>query len=771
MSVRKRVISVVLAGGFGTRLFPLTDTKPKPLVKILDKTVLENVICGVKKAGVERIIVSTFYKTDMIEKKCREIDEKIVCKKEKMPLGTAGGVKNCCDGEGGFDAVLVVSGDGVFDFELRQVVDYHTDNGNDVTIVTSHKENPTEYGVVICDSEDNVISFDEKPSWKRVKSDCVNTGIYIISKDIVDSIPDKRIYDFSKNLFPRLLKEGKKIKAISPAGFWCDIGTHEQLYACNLMAAKGNLECISNDGENSESLNRRGIHTGEDVYVSKNASIGKNVRINSASIICTGAIISDNCDISESIVSENTVIGKGSSIFGAIIGENVAIGENCIVSQGAVIGGGSRIADGTVIEKNTCIGAQKTVTEKEVAGMEFLGTSQHFVDDGKIVMDNNYPCRRLCDLAEAISAIMRKNQDFGVNIGVMCREGCTHLKNTFSSVLLSRNNNVFDCGMGNEAVCSFAAKKFDLDLCVYLSRENESVAVTIFDEKGELIDENQERKITKVLSSADSGTGHAAKEKYAEGKLTQVPVQALYENMLSMHLSEMLSGAQHCGLKLCMQREGVKNNPSASALFSILQRRECEIVPTGSKETVTLLISDDGKRASVRYSGAVYDHEHICAVVVKNLDILGIKSINTGRNTPVVLKEMAGKNASCDSDIFSVIDDGCACLAAFVSVLKLRGDDVTALFSEIPAFEIFTDEYIADINRGATMERLSRFYSDSRDNSTDGIRLCLAQGNVTVIPSRAKGFKLISEAVSMEAAKELAFKIGKVIKNEDEERK
>lgn len=769
MSSRRRVISVILAGGFGTRLFPLTSAKPKPLVKILDTPVLEHVISNVKKTSAEKIVVSTFYKTDMIEKKCREIDEKIVCKKDRIPLGTAGGVKNCCGGE--YDAVLVVSGDGVFDIDLQKVIDYHFEKNNDVTIVTSHKYDPTRYGVVICDDDNSILKFDEKPMWKNVRSDRVNTGIYVISKEMIDRIPENKVYDFSLNLFPSLMKEGRRLKAFSVDGFWCDIGTHEEYYTCNLLAAEGKLGCIPNDGENYENLNRCGIHVQEGVYVSKKARIGKNVRINGAGVVCRGVVIADNCDISGSVISENTLVGAGSSISCAIIGEEVSIGENCIVPKGVVIGDKSRIPDGTVLKCNTCIDAGNTVTGRNEEMVEFLDKSYAFADDGKMLFEDIYACRKLFDVALAISIACRKRENGTVNIGIMGSGGCNHLKNVLSSVLVSQGNTVFDCGEGNEAMCSFAVKKLNLGFGFFLTRENNAVAVTFFDDEGSVIDENNERKLLKILSQIGTNTKDLFSVAEKAGKTVLTPIEDIYKSCLERFLSNMLSGANLEGVKLCMPREQTEKNLSVSVMSAVLGNQGCTVTFCGTGETVSISVSDDGQRATVRCGNRVFDHEHICALIFKNADVLGIENANLSCNAPLILKKLSGGEKTGETCELPIIGDACACLAAFSALMSLKGGNVLELFAQLPPFEIYKDEYIADINRGATMERLSRLYSDSKDDGGDGIRLCLAEGNVTVIPSKAKGFKIVAEAVSMEAAKELAVKIGKVIKNEDEERK
>ena len=178
MKEQNRVSAVVLAGGFGTRLYPLTENKPKPLVKILDTEVLDFLLEKLESEGVTSITVSTHFHSEKIEKLCREKHPSAECKKETVPLGTAGGVKFCRDIDS--DYILVVSGDAVFDFSLGEIIDFHVSCAADVTVVTSRSSDPTQFGVVVTDDEASIVCFSEKPPWKRVKSSLVNTGIYVL---------------------------------------------------------------------------------------------------------------------------------------------------------------------------------------------------------------------------------------------------------------------------------------------------------------------------------------------------------------------------------------------------------------------------------------------------------------------------------------------------------------------------------------------------------------------------------------------------------------
>ena len=762
MSTRRKITAVVLAGGFGTRLSPLTDTKPKPLVKILDRTVLENVVSAVKKTEADKIVVSTFYKADMIEALCKKWDGNIACKKENTPLGTAGGVRNCCDGK--YDAVLVVSGDAVFDFSLQRAIDYHFECGNDVTVITSRNENPTRFGVVISDDEDNIIRFDEKPPWKRVTTDLVSTGIYVLSPYALESIPERVEYDFSRNLFPKLMKEGRKIKSFCENSFWCDVGTLGEYYNCNVLAAENRIKTVKNDGLCRKTLVRSGVHAEDNVYVSLSACVGKNVKLGKGSILCENTIVSDDCDITASIVGKGTAIGKGSIVNRAIIGENTSVGENCIVPEGAVIGDGCRIADGTVLKRNRCIKPGTSVLEGDVVGMDFERNSEIFVDDAVALFDAENLYSHLVAFCSAVSLAYRKSDDRHISVCVMCEKASADLKNILISGFAFHNDTVFDCGDGNEALLSFGVKKLETDAGLLIERRNGSVYVTVLSQNGKPLDIAGERKITKISSSYEEDKCERPDDAPFSG-VVSVPLSRMYEISLVKYAERLLGNVDLSGVEISVSQKECEEKNVLSALCKTLKSKSCKISGVSNKEIVNVSLSCDGKRANVRKGTLMLDNEHINAAVFKNAHVFQNGTVYAGNDVPFCVKGMIKDDNLNSNELFCVTNDGAANVLAFLTVLKMTGESIESIAGSIPSFEIYTDEYIADVNRGATMEKLSKLYGNSKHQDGDGIHLTLSDGTVTVVPNRAKGFKIVAEARSMEAAKEIAFKIGEAIKN------
>ncbi len=225
--------AVIMAGGKGTRLAPLTDYAPKPLMPILDKPILRYIIELLKKHDITDISVTLGYMANSIIQAFgdgRELGVRLHYSVEKEPLGTAGSVKVAASD---FDEdFLVISGDAYTDFDLTELIEFHKHHGKTVTIAATRVKDPSEYGVMLLNSTGKVRAFIEKP--QDPISDVVSTGIYVFKKDILKKIPDG-FQDFARNVFPKITGQ---IYAKIMRGYWSDIGTLLSYYSTNYHVAE-----------------------------------------------------------------------------------------------------------------------------------------------------------------------------------------------------------------------------------------------------------------------------------------------------------------------------------------------------------------------------------------------------------------------------------------------------------------------------------------------------------------------------------------------------
>ena len=240
-----------MAGGEGRRLKSVTGDLPKPMVSLLGKPLMERVIDRLKDCGINEICAALRFNPAPILAHFgdgEKFDVTLRWRIEETPLGTAGGVKNCMDFVGDED-FLVMSGDAACDFDLRELIKEHEASGAAVTMALYEDDEPLRYGCVVPDSSGSVRGFIEKPSWERVVTDLVNTGIYVISPRAMALVPENQPFDFAKDLFPLLMARGEEIRGVAMSGYWCDVGTPRAYHQCCLDALDGTLKLPDNEPE------------------------------------------------------------------------------------------------------------------------------------------------------------------------------------------------------------------------------------------------------------------------------------------------------------------------------------------------------------------------------------------------------------------------------------------------------------------------------------------------------------------------------------------
>ena len=241
--------AIIMAGGEGKRLKPITGSTPKPLVPLCGRPVMEHIILLLRRHGITDICATLKYRPDDIKNyfgSGEKLGVRLEYRIEQTALGTAGGVKNCADFYGSED-FLVISGDAACDIDLSKLIAEHQRRSPAATIALCPEPEPLRYGLALCDREGFIRSFIEKPDWRHVVTNLVNTGIYIISPRAMEHVPENEEFDFAKDLFPRLLDEGEKLLGVPCDGYWCDIGTPKSYYECCADALSGKLK-IELDG-------------------------------------------------------------------------------------------------------------------------------------------------------------------------------------------------------------------------------------------------------------------------------------------------------------------------------------------------------------------------------------------------------------------------------------------------------------------------------------------------------------------------------------------
>jgi mannose-1-phosphate guanylyltransferase/phosphomannomutase len=337
--------AVVMAGGQGTRLRPLTTARPKPMVPVANRPMMEHVLELLSAHRFNDLLVTLQYLPDVIRNHFgdgSDFGSKITYSVEEKPLGTAGSVKRLEQLlEGTF---LVFSGDVVTDINLSEVVKFHKKKGAIATITLTRVPNPLEYGIVITNEEGRIENFLEKPSWGEVFSDTINTGIYVLEPEALKYVKRGQEFDFSKELFPLLLKQGEALYGYTSTGYWCDIGNIQQYLQTHrdVLSKKVKLKIPGKEIEDSLWVGDGALLHG-DVSVEAPAIIGRTshvhggAKIEEFSVIGDDVLIDKDASVKRSIIWNNAFVGPSSDLVGCIIGERCNLRANVTVLEDAVV--------------------------------------------------------------------------------------------------------------------------------------------------------------------------------------------------------------------------------------------------------------------------------------------------------------------------------------------------------------------------------------------------------------------------------------------------
>lgn len=377
--------AVIMAGGEGTRLRPLTSLLPKPMVPIVNQPVMEHILGLVKHHGITEVVATLAFMPRVIQDYFGEGDEwgmSISYAVEDTPLGTAGSVKNAASLIGGDEPILVISGDALTDIDLSSVIEFHREKGGAVTIALTSVPDPLDFGVVITDDDGRIVRFLEKPTWGQVFSDHINTGIYVIEPWVLEKVPSDRPYDFSADLFPRLMEEGHALYGMVADGYWCDVGSRESYLKVHADILDGKARIYV-----------PGVHAREGLWVADSASvapdvsigdkvvIGRNVTIRAGARIGDYVVIGDNCvigadaEIAHSVLWDNTFIGRQSKVFGTIVCRGVDVRAGAVVDAGATLGTESVIGHGAHVGAGVQIFPYKRVEPAAVVNASLIWES------------------------------------------------------------------------------------------------------------------------------------------------------------------------------------------------------------------------------------------------------------------------------------------------------------------------------------------------------------------------------------------------------------
>ncbi|MHB0977627.1 MAG: sugar phosphate nucleotidyltransferase [Candidatus Aquicultorales bacterium] len=510
--------AVVMAGGEGTRLRPITSNQPKPMVPVLNKPVMEYILELLRAHRVDDIVATLQFLPQLIKNyfgKGTDLGLNLNYSVEESPLGTAGSVKKA-EGYLKGDTFIVVSGDALTDFDVTKLIEFHKSKGSMATIALKRVENPLEFGVVIADDEGRIERFLEKPSWGQVFSDTVNTGIYVLEPDVFEYIAADEEVDFSKDVFPRLLKDGQPIFGCVMDGYWCDIGNFEQYVQAQRDVLDG-LTRISPPGI----VMRENIWVGDGADVDLDALmlgpvvIGQNVKIEAGaeireySVIGNNVIVKTGARTHRSIIWENSYVGSHANLEGCVVGKSCEVGSGTRIDQGVVVGNETRIGNNAVVNPYVKIYPFKRVDEGAVINTSIIwesrGMRSLFGKFGiKGLLNIDVTAQFALRLAMAYGTAIKKNSH--VAVGQDTSRAARMLKRAVVAGLNSTGINVNDLRIATSSMNRFHIRTSECIGGIHIRTspfDPQSAEMQFYDSEGIDIDEGMQRNIERYFFRED----------------------------------------------------------------------------------------------------------------------------------------------------------------------------------------------------------------------------------------------------------------------------
>ena len=578
--------AVVMAGGAGSRLRPLTISRPKPMVPMVSKPVIAHILDLLKRHGVHDVVVTLQYMAESVQGYFGDghsLGMKIRYSIEETPLGTAGSVKQAQDLLD--DTMVIISGDAVTDFDLTAIIEYHRAKKALATITLHRVDNPLEYGVVIIDDGGRIQRFLEKPSWGEVISDTVNTGIYVLEPQVLEYFESGINFDFSKNLFPILLEKGDPMYGCVADGYWCDVGNLAEYMRATRDILQQRVQ-IDLGGEISD-----GVWGGDSVEVAPNAQLygpvflGTGVRIKDGVTVHGPTVIQDNtvvdryAYVERSIIWRNCYVGESVELRGAIVGQQCSLKRKSVVFEGGVIGDWTVVGEGAIIHPSVKIWPRKEIEAGATVSSSIVWGAQ-----GRRVLFGRYGVTGLVNIDLTPEGAARLGAAFGATLP----KGATVTTNrdpNRSPRMLKRG---IISGLPSAGVHAADLRELPIPVARYITRNSEAaggvhvrlspydsrvVDIKFFGEDGQDLSRDAQRNIERIFFREDSRRVY----------LEEVGTIAYAEHVLERYSEAFLAALDVEAIRAANPHIVVDyaNAPTAQVLAPLLARLNCRVVALG----------------------------------------------------------------------------------------------------------------------------------------------------------------------------------------------
>ena len=702
--------AVIMAGGEGTRLRPLTCDLPKPMTRLCGRPVMTYLLDLLQRHGVREAAVTMRYLPQVIREEYdgHYKDVQLHFVEEDKPLGTAGSVRGACRSCAGFeeDDILVVSGDALTDIDIEAAYAFHKRSGAAATLVVSRVEDPREYGLVDMAEDGRITGFVEKPGWAQAVTDSANTGMYILSPDILPYIPENTSFDFARDLFPLLLKDGLPLYAYETDSYWCDIGDLSSYVSCqkDILEGRVHTELAIQDGVVCADDERpSGSYTlVPPVYIGRGVRIGTAAQIGPFAVLDEGSCIGNNAKIRGSVLLEHAYVGDRASLTGALLCHGASVRRGASLFEGAVVGEGSVVGEYASVSPDVKIWPGKQVESSRYLRENLRdghGAPSRFDDNGITGETGVELTPEMCArLGAAVGSLHRGEK---VAVGCSHDRAATVLRMALISGILSAGGLVWDFAGCIEPQFDYFVDFSMIRMGVYVSGGPRG-SIRLVTTGGLPAGRSVERAVETRLSAGDFTR--------ASWDTLQLPTDM--SGMGQLYRQELVSMAPEGLGGINAEVRGSDHEP-VKMLSAVLDTVGCSV-----GDGIRLHLGAGGRRLSLFDPQAGYIWPERVLAISCYIAFTRHEDVALPYDAPVAIEEMAAKHGCrvrrymrCPTDGADEearrlamsqpwVRDGLMTAVRVLDFMKRQHMTLNELTAELPSFAVATKTVPCDVNPG-----------------------------------------------------------------------
>ncbi len=758
--------AVILAGGEGTRLRPLSLGLPKPMSPLFDKPVMEHIISLLRRSGITEIAVTLHYMPRAVTDHFGDGAVQGVHLRyftETEPLGTAGGVKNCMPFLGDED-FLVISGDAVCDLDLKQAMDFHATRRPAATLVLHRHPTPLEYGLVLTDPEGRVERFVEKPAWGQVVTNQVNTGIYLLTRRAMDLVPEGKPFDFARDLFPALMERGEALYGCVSEGYWCDMGDCRAYLDCVADALSGKVKLDLGaarvaPGIWSASPLPADVELVPPCYLGANVTVGPGSLIGPHVALGAGSTVGKRALIQRSVF-HGASAGDRTTLYGAILCKDARVHTGAVLNEGAVLGEGAAAGRDAILLEGARVWPRRVVGDGVRLGACLTSGSlsgpPSFSDGGILrgSIGEELTAEVLLLLGGALGA------EGTVGVGHCGGEGARMLAQAACCGVCAAGAKVLEHDAAGPSAAAWLAENWSLPVSLFVEQVEDMAYLRLFDRQGLPLGRARERKLEGALLRGEqsrvpacrvgrreivSGVGAAysadaaRRARLSRAPLRHTEVSVLGRTAADRYLAEALSA-----LGCCVGRQARPGVPAfrtqRGGLRLLAWDEEGEPLSPEVLLTIVALIEYEAGEGNV---------------AVPPDAPAAIDAVAEAFHGSALRLNRDGERARARYAQLPWLRDALFAACRICAHMGVTGERLHALAGRVPHFSLCRREVALRGDRGAVMQALAEGLPGLEDTGA-GLRLRQGESWVYLAPlTRRAALRVVGEAVSAELAREL----------------